>query len=60
MNAISDELFKISLRLDSIASEFELPEIDKPLDDLTEALTRASKSWSGSWDVLRDAFAKFK
>jgi predicted nucleotide-binding protein len=49
MSMISDELFRTSERLDSIASEFDLPEIKKPLDDLIEAVNRASRSWSGSW-----------
>jgi len=49
MSMISDELFRIAERLESIVSEFDRPEIRKPLDDLTEAVSRASRSWSGSW-----------
>jgi predicted nucleotide-binding protein len=46
---VSDDLFRISEKLDSLALQFDQPEISEPLRKITEASDRVAKAWSGSW-----------
>ncbi len=49
MSTLSDELYKISERLDAIKARDDFLTIKKNLSDITEAVETIDKAWSRSW-----------
>ena len=49
MSTISDDLFEIAQRLDSLGAKFGESKIKNPLERLETEANKAGKAWSGSW-----------